>query len=177
MEYAKETGETPFILKSKNNYVNVVNNLKNKDIDIASSAGILYLLDKIERNAYIGQIRQELIANQDKLTDWQSTFDVVKNSESYKKFLHLEKNVNAILSITDKKQQLKFIDALNKMMDKSFTTYNQLQKYYWGRWLKWKKGYLNKITKIAYDVYKNNPQNGMTDWGVDNNFPDVEIRN
>ena len=42
------------------------------------------------------------------------------------------------------------------MMNTHFTTYNQLLKYYNRRWEKWKKNYLIKATKIAYDVFSEN---------------------
>ena len=127
-----------------------------KQYGISEMATTLYTLNRMERNAYIAQLRQELLGVKDKINSMKDAFEFVKKSASYSKFLYLEKNINLILTIKDKDVQDNLIYATNSIMDTHFSTYNQLVKYFNRRWEKWKKNYLIKTSKIAYDVFAEN---------------------
>lgn len=158
LQYAKETNENPLYSLIRNNYANLAQNKMNpKNETIFSMANVLYHLNKTERNAYIAQIKQELLNRKTELTDWQTILKLIKTTESYKKFLYLQEQISIFAyDIKDEKTQNELIGYLNNLMQLNFTTYNQLKKYFLTRWLKWKNAYLSKITKIAYDCYIEN---------------------
>ena len=114
----------------------------------------LYLLSRVERNTYIAQTQQELLQRKDELEDSQSIMNVIKSTGSYEHFAWLDKNMGIILSDYLKEPaQEEIINAVNDIMDKNFTNYQQAQKYLSRRWNKWKKEYLTRVSKIAYDIY------------------------
>lgn len=51
-------------------------------------------------------------------------------------------------------------------MNKKFTTYNQLKKYYLNRWQKWKNKYLSTASKIVHDIYTQDNKNNWLDNGM-----------
>lgn len=118
---------------------------------------ILYKLNRMERNAYIAQLKQELESNADKITDSNSAWKMVLNSESYKKFKNLEHNFQILFGpdISNEAEK-QIIYYTNRATGKSFKNYNQVKKFYRGYWETWKKKYLTSASKIAYDVYRDN---------------------
>ena len=69
----------------------------------------------------------------------------------------MENNVNLCLSdemTTTAQNEITY--ALNSIMEKKFTNYNQVRNYFSDRWRKWKKAYLIKASKIANDIYQEN---------------------
>ena len=127
---------------------------------------VLYYLNRMERNAYLAQLRQELLSEKDKMVDDKSIFTLIRNSESYSKLKEIERNINAVNSINDEETKKQLIVYLNTIMNRKFTTYNQVKKYLNSRWSKWKKNYLIKATKIAYDVYSTTNHSKWLDWGM-----------
>lgn len=126
-------------------------------INYRAVALMLYHLNRMERNAYIAQLKQELLSKKDEIKDSETAFDAIKTTESYKKFLNLENNVNLCLSdemTTTAQNEITY--ALNSIMEKKFTNYNQVRNYFSDRWRKWKKAYLIKASKIANDIYQEN---------------------
>lgn len=118
-------------------------------------ADVLYKLNRMERNAYIAQLKQELETKSNKIKDSKSAWDAVLGSESYRKFKDLEDNMSVLfnpsLSLPTKKEVLK---VTNKITGKEFQNYNQVKKFYSAYWNTWRKKYLSTAAKIAYDVFE-----------------------
>lgn len=116
-----------------------------------------YKLSKKELNAFLGQLRQELLPYKEKIIDSKSAFFFIKNSESYQKgFCGIEKIIASLINIENIEVQEQIIFFTNMITDRRFTTYNQVKKFYLNRWYKWSKQYLTKASKIAYDVFEEN---------------------
>lgn len=175
LQYAKETGQDPWYSLNRNKYFDIRNNQIFGIGNNRAIAQMLYHLNKTERNAYIAQLRQELLSVKDKIKDSKTAIDAVKNTESYKKFISLENNINIIFGITDKDVQTDLLSYTNDIMGKKFTTYNQLKKYYLNRWQKWKYKYLTTASKIVYDVYSKENKNEWLDYGMMGNN-DIKIQ-
>lgn len=157
-------------LLNRNKYKNIQDALHtNVNINNLKATGsILYNLSRIERNVYIAQLRQELLANKNMIKDTKTAFNLIKQTESYKKFLNLEKNVNIINNNNlDPRIQNELMNYLNSIMDKKFTNFEQVKKYYNRRWQKWKKAYLVRASKIVYDIFDENNK-----WLIDNSGND-----
>ena len=121
-------------------------------------ANTLYLLNRLERNAYISQLEEELLAASDTMVDSKSVWKAVLKTQSYRKFKLLEKNI-LFITVVDDANMGELIRLLtNKIMGTNFTNFNQVKKYYSERWMKWKKKYLSTASKIAYDVFSRNNQ-------------------
>lgn len=115
---------------------------------------LLYMLNRMERGAYIAQLKEELEAKADEITDSKSAWEAVLSSESYRNYKSIERNVNVICSgMCDAMVQKELIRLTNSIMRTDFKTYNQLQKWYNAQWYKWKTKYITTAAKIAYDVY------------------------
>ena len=127
----------------------------NSGLNFKSMIGILhYKLSFKELNAFLGQLRQELINNKDNIKDSQSAFNIIKDTNSYTKvFQDNKQKIEELCSITDETNQQLIIKYTNQVANKKFTTYNQIVKYYQTKWYKWSKLYLTKASKIAYDVF------------------------
>ena len=119
---------------------------------------ILYTLNRMERNAYVAEVRRELYDNRDKITDAKSGFDVVKNTSSYRnRFKMLEANVKALLfDIKAPSVKKEIIDSVNDIMGKKFTNYEQAKKYLVRRWVRWKEKYMTSVSKMVYDICNEN---------------------
>ena len=142
-----------------NNKYNNISNARNGNIDtnnLRAVADMLYTLNKMERNAYIAQLKQELNTNKDKIKDMKSAYNLIYKSFSYQKIKGLENNINIILNLKNKSTQNGILQSLNTIMKTNFTTWNQVKKYFLNRWLKWKNKYLSTAAKIAYDIYAEN---------------------
>lgn len=163
---AEETGKSPFEISKEQRYDVINKNIGHVVKNISASAHMLYRLNRMERNAYLGQLRTELRKINVEGKTFQEFYDCVKGTASYEQFKLLEKNIKAALNIEDQGKQQELINALNDIMGKKFTTYNQIKKYYKGRWEKWENAYLIRASKIAYDVYYENGKNSGMDWGV-----------
>lgn len=163
--YAKENNQDPWYSIDRNKYFSIKNDLNFGVGNTKAIANILYNLNRMERNAYIAQLKQELLDMKDTMKGSNSIVNAIKSTESYKKFLSLSENMNVILTITDEEVQNSLIDDLNHIMNKKFTTYNQLIKYFLNRWRKWKYQYLSQASKIAYDIFKND-KNQWLDSGM-----------
>lgn len=166
LQYAIKNNENGYNnVFDKNKYRNISNTMSNPFFEKNTKiiAQILYTLTRIERNAYIAQLRQELLNQEELITDTNSAYEAIKNTESYKRLLFLEKNINILFSEdlnNSETTKTNILSTLNKTMNKKFTNFEQVKKYFLRRWLKWKKAYLSRASKIAYDVflkkYKNN---------------------
>lgn len=167
LQYAKKTEQDPFVSLERNRYFVINKSLWNGFGNEKAFANILYCLNRLERNAYLAQLRQELMSVKDKMVNDKAIFSLIRNSQSYSKFKYLESQINIICNeITDKETQDNIIGYVNKMMGKKFTNFNQIKKYFVNRWNKWKKAYLSKATKIAYDVYETTKHSKWLDWGI-----------
>lgn len=166
LSYAKETKQDPWYSIERNRYFDIKNNMNFGVGNTKACAHILYSLNRMERNAFIAQLRQELLSNKDNIKDSKSATEVIKQTESYQKFLLLERNVIIILNNKNKEVQENLIRDLNNIMNKNFINYNQLVKYYLNRWRKWKQQYLSQASKMAYDIFASDKKNLWLDYGV-----------
>ena len=166
LQYAKETNQDPWYSLNRNRYFDIQKTYTYGIGNEKAAANILYHLNRTERNAYIAQLKQELLDNKEQIKDSKSAFDAIKNTESYKKFLYLERNINAIMNLTDTQTQQNLIKYLNGIMNKKLTTYNQLKKYYLNRWQKYKNKYLATASKIVHDIYTQDNKNTWIDSGM-----------
>ena len=117
-----------------------------------------YRLSRVEMNAYIAQLRQELLLKKDEIVDAKSALKAIKSTDSYKKnYLSLQRSVEGVRTYghpyAGKKAQNSLIYVTNLISGKKFTNINQVIKYYENRWEQYKKDYMIKASKIAYDVY------------------------
>lgn len=153
--YAIKNGKDQFdSVFNKNKYGKIVSERSSAIQNVAATADMLYNLSKIERNAYIAQLRQELLDKKDYIVNSKSAFEAIKSTESYRRLIKMEENIDIINSdkLSDNtKKELRL--SLNSIMDKNFTNFEQVKSYYNKRWEKWKKVYLTKASKIAYDIY------------------------
>lgn len=118
---------------------------------------IHYRLSRLEMNAYIAQLRQELQMNSYQIRDSKSAMKAIKSTRSYiANYEYLERNIYMLNSITDKNLQQNIIFYTNYIAGKKFTNYNQVLKYYNERWFYYKKEYVTKASKIAFDIYSEN---------------------
>lgn len=120
---------------------------------------ILYKLNRMERNAYIAQLKQELESEADYIVDSKSAWNAVLKSESYKKFKSLEKNFSIMFGpeISDEAKK-QIVHYTNRSTGKNFKNFDQVKKYYMKYWETWKKKYLTTASKIAYEIYaEHNP--------------------
>lgn len=119
-------------------------------------AGVLYGLNRMERNAYIAQLRQEMAADAQWIKSAEDAMEVLKTTDSYERFKLLEKNVETILGERYEPVKKEILDATNAMIRdgkrKPFSNWHQLTKYFSYVWEDWKKKYLIMASKIAYDI-------------------------
>ena len=136
------------------NYPNIAHGMKSYIPNEKAIADICYKLNRMERNAYIAQLKQELEEMSDTIIDSHTATEAIKRTESYKKYKNLERNVEILCSdnISEKAKQ-EIIKYTNSIMMTYFTTYKQVVKYYLGRWDRWKKKYLSTAAKIVHDIY------------------------
>lgn len=141
--------------KNKYKNINMLKNVVNgSNSPLEAVADILYVLNRTERNAYIAQLKQELMNMKGEITDSKSAFEAVKKTESYERFKHLETDIDAICNANiDDNTKYAIMTATNMAMGRNFTNFEQVRKYYAKRWEKWKKAYLSRASKIAHDVY------------------------
>lgn len=164
--YAKKTNQDPWYSIDRNRYFNISKEMRLGVGNTQASAYILYRLNRMERNAYIAQLKQELLSMKDNIKDAKSAIEAIKKTNSYNKFLDIEKNIGIILTIDKKEVQEGLLSDLNNIMNKNFINYNQLVKYYSNRWRKWKQQYLSQASKIAYDIFASDKKNLWLDYGV-----------
>ena len=175
LQYALKNDKDPWYSIDRNRYFTIRNNVNFGIGNVSALANILYTLNRMERNAYIAQLKQELLTKKNLIKDNKTAFDLIKNTESYKKFLYLEQQVNVIFTIIDEDVQKDLIDTLNNIMNTHFTTFKQLKKYFLIRWLKWKKAYFKNASKIAYDIFSSTNNSKWLDWGlIDNKSPMIK---
>lgn len=129
---------------------------------------ILYKLNRMERNAYIGELEEELFAKAEEIKDSKSAWKAVTETESYEKFKALEENIDIINSPLPVDVQESLVKYTNKAVDTGFTNFEQLRKYYTSRWEVWKKKYLVTASKIVHDIFSKN--NKMLDGDMSSNI-------
>ena len=127
----------------------------NSTLNQQAIRSVLYRLHRLERNAYIGQLKQELLFYKDEIKDSKTGMDALKKTESYQRdFKNLEENILNILSLNfTEGEKEEIIECVNEVAKRDFTTFEQCKKYFWNRWEKWKKKYMEQSSKIIYDTY------------------------
>lgn len=120
-------------------------------------AYVLYILNRMERNAYIGMLRQELQSKKDEIRGSKNALNIVKQTESYEKFQDLSKFIDDLKTLDpESKDAKRIVLEVNDMMKKKYTTFGQVIKYFTQRWEKWKKKYMIMASKIVYDIWSEN---------------------
>lgn len=121
----------------------------------------MYRLSRLERNAYIGQLRQELLRVKDSITDSKSALNAIKNTESYNKnYLYFDRFLDSMVGLyVDKGEDAEetkndVIYYANKICSKNFTNYRQVLKYFTIRCRQYQKIYMIKASKIVSDIYQ-----------------------
>ena len=115
---------------------------------------LLYSLNRMERGAYIAQLKEELEAKADEITDSKSAWQAVLDSDAYRVYSYIERNVGTICSNDCTLEQREdILQITNDIMNLHLKTYNQVQKWYGEQWYKWKTKFITTAAKIAYDVY------------------------
>lgn len=160
VKYARKTGSN--VQEVMDNYLykqhyRDIKHVTNSRTGNAKAVGnILYNLNRMERNAYLAQLKQELEAKSDAIKDSKSAWQAVLDSESYKKFKNLEKNISIMCGFVSDDVKDEILKATNDITGKNFKNYEQVKKYYVAYWNVWKKKYLSTAAKIAYDVFDEN---------------------
>ena len=162
-KYAQEYGMYSLrknIIKTQN-YTNIKNySHPMYGQNVQAIADMLYTLNRMERSAYIAQLKQEMEADGEWITDAESAMDLIRSTESYEKFRYLEKNIDTILNIRYEPIQNEILSATNAIIRggkrKPFSNWEQLRRYYSAVWETWKKKYLITASKIAYDISARN---------------------
>ena len=116
---------------------------------------MMYRLSRLEMNAYMAQLRNELYLKKDEIVDADSALKAIESTDSYKKnYEFLRRNIAIInCSFIDEETKRNFIEIVNYIAGKNFTTYNQVVKYFNERWFYYQKEYMKKASKIVYDIY------------------------
>lgn len=169
LQYAIEHNEHPYYgnICRDQNYTSIQIGLRlgKKQEKIMSS--VLYRLNRMERNAIIAQVRNELKQKDLHGLSFDELYKLVYETNAYTAdFKGIEDRINLINSTKDIETQKKYIRSFNSIMHKNLTTFNQLKRHLNGRWFKWKEAFFTKVSKIAYDVYYENGNGGWLDWGM-----------
>lgn len=143
-----------------NNYYSTIN-LHGYDNAQDAMCDILNHLSPMELKAYVGQFEIEIKPNVDKIKNAKTAWEIAKETKAWSKLDYLERNINTLneFSNVGEDVQNKFIQAYNNIYpSKPIATYNKLLKVLNGRLYKFKRVFINRISKILYDLYsKNNP--------------------
>lgn len=140
----------------KNNYYNTVN-LRGFTNNQDAMCDILNHLSPMELKAYIGQFEAEIKPNVDKIKDAKTAWELSKKTDAWNKLDYLERSIKTLNSITDKKYQYHFLTYYNRIYPfKPIKRYSKLLKTLNGRLYKFKRIFINRISKILYDLYAEN---------------------
>lgn len=125
--------------------------------NLRAVATMIYRLSRVERNAYIAQLKQELEHNWISITDSKSAYEAIKNTDSYQKnVLYLDNSLETMMNICNSKTTTKFdlkqyIEDLTK---KKFLTPKAAVEHLIRIYNGWKQHFMAQASKIAYDVYE-----------------------
>lgn len=168
LQYAIQNNDSPMNSVMKQNYYNFTNG-RMVSGNYGALSDLLYRLNRMERNALIAQMNNELKSFNLTGATFQDVYDLAIHTDAYRNFKHIEKNIGLIFATTDKSVQDSFITTVNNLVGKKFTTYNQIKKYFYYRWLKWSKAFMKNTSKLIYDIYYQNNNNVELDGGVNSN--------
>lgn len=135
-----------------NNYYNTVNYKGLSDLSDAI-CDILNRLNKIELNAFVGQFKTELLAYDNKIKDINTVYDSAKKTDAWRKYGYLKRNLDRLGSITDKGLQKAALKIYNEVTETHLDTYMAMLKKLNSRFYNWEKTFINRTSKIIYDVY------------------------
>ena len=119
---------------------------------------LLYQMNRMERGAYIAQLKQEIEKRADEITDSKSAWEAVLESDSYTHYRNIEKNIELILNDCTGFVLTEILKLTNQIMGTNLKNNNELKKWYERQWYKWKTKYITTAAKIAYDVYAEHNQ-------------------
>lgn len=168
LQYAIQNNDNPMNSVIKQNYYNFTKG-RMMSGNYGALSDVLYRLNRMERNAIIAQMNNELKSFNLIGATFQDVYDLAIHTNAYRNFKSIEKNVGQIFATTDKSVQDSFITTINELVGKNFTTYNQVKRYFYYRWLKWSKAFMKNTSKLIYDVYYQNNNNVELDGGVNSN--------
>ena len=102
----------------------------------------LYFLNNYERNAYIGQLKAELIKNKDIINNPIDALKAIKKSEIYQSYAIIEQIINKFENL-DNDGKRKLDEISNKISNGKYATFESLIKTLKSKYYK----SINKITK------------------------------
>lgn len=102
----------------------------------------LYFLNNYERNAYIGQLKAELIKNKDIINNPIDALKAIKKSEIYQSYAIIEQIINKFENL-DNDGKGRLAEISNKISNGKYTTFESLLKTLKSKYYK----SINKITK------------------------------
>lgn len=143
-----------------NNYYNTVT-LRGFNTFQDDMCTILNYLSPTELKAFIGQFEAEIKPKIEQIKDAKSAWMIAKETDSWNKLVSLEKGIAILNSLANKpifdKQREMIVIAYNNIYpSRPITTYDKLLKLL-NRWLyKFKRIYINRISKILYDLFSEN---------------------
>lgn len=154
-QYFKKTNGKHIEDYLKQSNYNTVVNAYNKSVgNTKTITRLLYLLNRMERNAYIAQLKQELESNKFSFSNSKEAMQAIKQTNSYIIYTEIKNIVqmlnNTELNVITKKNIIKEINTLTK---NNFQNWQQILKYFNNRWSVWSKKYMITASKIACDVY------------------------
>lgn len=164
-QYAIKTNKDTTSLPSKTGYDKITNSRISQSSIDQNVGDFMYLTHRMERNAYIAQLKQELMIMKNNIKDSTTAYNAIKKTNVYVGVKMGEGFVKTINNMTNPEEQMEMINAFNKASGLKFSTFNQLVKYVNQRWAKFKKKFMIMASKIVNDVYLDNPQNYWFDWG------------
>ena len=156
----------------KRNYSTIVDNAKIQNL----MAEMLYLLEPIERNAWIGsfafEISKEIIKEKYKIQkerglngvikiksiDSRTMTKLIRQTSLYKKYLDLRGFIKIILSLHFNKYpnaddiKIEFLNEFNDLTNLNCKTFLQMAQILVKRFRKFERKFLTQSSKIAYEV-------------------------
>lgn len=137
--------------KSGYYYINSVL-LNNEGDNKEAIANILYYLDTMERNAYIGQLKTEL--SQYKITGSKSGYEALRKTQVWENMTYLEQQISDLNDINGKeeynKTQKELLSYYNELTNSNLNTYNQFVKVINIKYKKLKDKFITVVPKIIY---------------------------
>ena len=128
-----------------------------------------YLLNRMERNANIAQLEQELEDVHGYITDSKSAMEAIRATESWDRYRWINENIRIINNeVNDDVAQQSIIESTNIIMGTKFRNFEEVKKYYNTRWNIWRTKYLTAASKIAYEVYERHNGSGSQPARADN---------
>lgn len=113
---------------------------------------ILYHLNDFERNAYIAQIKGELLNAEQEFENIDDALNFIRTTISYRNYKTIFKWANQICNETDKYTQSAILRYVSELSNNNFNTYNQFVKWLSNRVLVYQNKFNRIIPKMAAEI-------------------------